>query len=317
MEGCPLTVEAPQSFGRQVDDAEPQKTSARTVAWRTIGVFAALGTLLLIPLPNDYRARWFGTATDLLHVPIFAALTWLLARFCWPRHLPTAIGLALAVAIGAELVQPIVGRSASWRDITLGVMGIGLTAAALQPRWPWACRAVVVAALGLTPLVYVSPVLIDAYRAWRTFPLLADFDAPFATRRWWLDGATLTPAGDIALVRYDANPEHGAAVVLFPVVRDWTGYERLEVEFSFEGEPLHLLISVRDGKRLPPELPRFDLHRRYPPGRHRVEIELADLARGGDFPPIELDRVQSLHLVAYDNAPRSIRLSPIRLSGKK
>jgi hypothetical protein len=105
-------------------------------------------------------------------------------------------------------------------------------------------------------------------------------------------------------------------MVLLPVVRDWSKYERLIVDFSFKGDPLLFLISVRDGKPVPDDEPRFDLWKRYPPGDHHVEIKLADLARGSDeFQPLEIDRIQSLHLVAVDQQPRTVRIGTIRLEG--
>ena len=116
---------------------------------------------------------------------------------------------------------------------------------------------------------------------------------------------------------FPPNPSRGTSAILFPVIRDWTAYETLEVSFEFEGEPLLFLISVRDGKKLPPELPRYDLWRRYSPGKHDVQIDLNELARGGNFPPIELHRVQSLHLVAVSDRPQSIIVRRVALTGRK
>ena len=65
--------------------------------------------------------------------------------------------------------------------------------------------------------------------------------------------------------------------------------------------------AVRDGKKVSPRLPRFDLWRQYEPGRHHVVIDLDDLRRGGRFPPIDMRRIQSFHLVAFDNKPRDIQ----------
>jgi hypothetical protein len=158
---------------------------------------------------------------------------------------------------------------------------------------------------------------MDALNAWRSFPVLADFQSPFDDRRWLFSEAELQRAPEGALLKLSAQKRSGSGIVLLPAVRDWTDYERLEIDFSFEGEPLLFLISVRDGKKLPPELPRYDLWRRYKPGTHHVRIELSELARGGNFPPIELDRVQSLHLIGFDDQPRTLLLEPIRLTGKK
>jgi hypothetical protein len=116
---------------------------------------------------------------------------------------------------------------------------------------------------------------------------------------------------------FPPNLSRGTSAILFPVIRDWSEYETLEVSFEFEGKPLLFLISVRDGKKLPPELPRFDLWRRYSSGKHDVKIDLNELAQGGAFPPIELHRVQSLHLVAFSDEPQSIVVRRIALADRK
>jgi hypothetical protein len=232
----------------------------------------------------------------------------------------TVVATAFFLAAGAEVVQPLFGRSASWRDLAYGVVGLAMAVVALRLHWSLPLRAGLVSALAMWPLAHVAPVLVDAYRGWSSFPVLADFDGPFCDRRWLCKprtGVHIHPVAGSAIVDFAADPESGAGMVLLPIVRDWSGYERLVIDFSFEGEPLFLLISVRDGKKLPPEKPRFDLWRHYQPGTHHVEIDLNDLARGGDFPPIELDRVQSLHLQVYDDQPRTVRLGPIRLEGHK
>jgi hypothetical protein len=187
----------------------------------------------------------------------------------------------------------------------------------LQGTWKLVWKVSLLTVLALWPLSHVGPVLLDAYRAWQDFPVLADFDGLFCDRRWLLKHVSLQAKNGTALVDFAAAPDSGAGIILLPVVRDWTQYQRLVIDFSFEGEPLLFLISVRDGKKLPPELPRFDLWRRNMPGKHHIEIDLSDLARGGSFPPIELDRVQSLHLEAYDDQPRTMRLGTIRLEGRK
>ncbi len=284
---------------------------------RTLFVLAALACLLLVPLPNGYRAIWFGDLSDMVHVPLFAIITFLLVRFCWPNWRLTVVVIAFLLAAGAEVVQPLFGRSASWRDLAYDTVGIAIAMVTLQRQWPLPWRSALVAALLMWPLAHVGPVLLDGYRAWRSFPVLADFDGPFCDRRWLRKRVRLQPAGGVAVVEFEAAPEQGAGMILLPVVRNWTGYQRLVIDFSFEGEPLLFLISVRDGKKLPPEVPRFDLWRHYQPGKHHVEIDLEELARGGNFPPIELDRVQSLHLEAFDDQPRIMRVGPIRLEGHK
>jgi hypothetical protein len=48
-----------------------------------------------------------------------------------------------------------------------------------------------------------------------------------------------------------------------------------------------------------------------------VRIDLNELAKGGTFPPIELDRVQSFHLVAYSDRPQTVTVHRIALAEKK
>jgi hypothetical protein len=273
----------------------------------------AIVGLLFVPLSNDYRALWYGEVTDALHVPLFAGLALVGGWLFGPRRTLPAVLLAVVLAAGAELVQPWFGRSASWRDLAYGLLGIGMARVWLQKSWPVVVRIAALGVLAVWPLSRTLPVTVDAARAWWNFPVLASFDGPFENRRWWLQGTTLmsTTPGGVCLSFQPS--EHGSSAILLPVVRDWRSYERLEFEFNVKDEPLHLLVSIRDGKRLPPELPRFDLWKTYSPGRHRVSIDLRALERGGSFPPIDLQRVQSFHLVAYSDRPRTIEISPIEL----
>ena len=283
------------------------------------GVAASAGLLsvilLLVPLGNDYRALWYGEVTDALHVPLFAGLMLVASWLCGPRHPWLAIGLTAGFAAGAEVVQPWFGRSASWRDLAYGILGVAMAGVWLQMSWRLAFRIAITVVLMAWPLSRTVPVTVDAVRAWRSFPILASFDGPFENRRWWLQGATLMPTTSNA-ARLRFQPSHqGSSAILFPVVRDWSKFATLEFEFEFEGEPLLLLVSIRDGKRLPPELPRYDLWKTYSAGRHHVSIDLRELERGGSFPPIDLKRVQSFHLVVYSDQPRTIAISPIELRG--
>lgn len=105
-----------------------------------------------------------------------------------------------------------------------------------------------------------------------------------------------------------------SSAILFPVVRDWRGYSRLCFAFSFSGEPLTILISVRDGMKVEPPAKRFDLLRRYESGTHSVCIDLGSLARGDEFAPLDFSRVQSLHLGLNQlTGPRELLLHSVHL----
>lgn len=274
----------------------------------------ATAALLFLPLGDGYRALWYSAALDAGHVPLFGLLTFLGGKYCWPRHPIVVVTLAAAMACLAEIIQPLVGRSGSWRDLAYGIIGIGIAMVRLPSSRPLWQRLAVSAILAAWPIAETCPLLLDAGWAWASFPMLAGDDSPWERRRWLLQNVQMSR--EKSAVRLAFGPDRrGSSAVLLPVVRDWRAYESLEVDFSFEGEPLLFLISVRDGKRLPPELPRFDLWRRYPPGRHHVRIDLSELERGGRFPPIDLQHIQSLHLVAYSEHPQVVDLHRIQLAG--
>jgi hypothetical protein len=299
------------SFDQSV--APPAEGSRRKAVMRAALFLLGTAALLFVPISNDYRALWFSAFQDACHIPLFAMLTWALIRFCWPRSSLSVIGALAVTALAVELIQPLVGRSASALDLFFGLVGIACAAIWLARSWPLWWRVAWILILVTWPIVHTGPVMVDAAWAWWKFPLLAGDNSPWPARRWYLQGASIPNARPGMQLAFAAN-EHGSGAILLPIMRDWRGFRTLEVDFEFEGEPLLLLISVRDGKQLPPELPRFDLWRRYPPGQHHVRIDLAELERGGSFPPIDLSRVQSLHLVAYSEHPREILLSRIRLA---
>lgn len=271
--------------------------------------------LLFLPLGNVYRALWYSAALDAGHVPLFGLLTFLAGKYCWPGRQIAVMISAATMACAAEIIQPFVGRSASWRDLAYGFIGIGIAMIWLRSSKPLWQRLAASAVLAAWPIERTFPLLLDAGWAWASFPVLARDDSPWERRRWLLQNVKMTQ--EQSRIRLAFGPDlHGSSAILLPVVRDWTHYQSLEVDFSFEGEPLLFLISVRDGKRLPPDLPRFDLWRRYSPGRHHVRIDLSDLERGGRFPPIELDHIQSLHLVAYSEHHQIVDLHRIQLAGR-
>lgn len=281
-----------------------------------VGLAAFAAALLFVPLPNDYRALWYGETMDACHVVLFALLTWSLARFVWPEKRLLPALLAAALAVSAEIVQPLIGRSGGLRDLAYGLLGIAIAVVWLSSTGRL-LKVAAMLALAAWPAINTAPLLIDAYWAWRSFPVLARFDSPLEERRWMLQGVRIVAPRPGSAVFEFAPSKSGSGAILLPVVRDWTGYQTLEVDFSFDGEPMMFLISVRDGKKLPPELPRYDLWRRYEPGTHQVRIDLEELARGGSFPPIDLTRVQSLHLVAYSDRVQIVELSRIELTGRK
>lgn len=298
----------------------------RAVAAVVVAASLATSAALLIPLPNDNRSAWVRQLLDLGHVPLFGLLTvcfwWAFQHSAW-----RAIGMSAVIAGACEVGQPVVGRSANPTDFLRGILGsllaVVVVNALKRPRTArrMAVSTTVAAVLLVWPVSDSVPVLFDAAVAYRSFPVICDFRTRWEATRWESDTVLVervqaNSPNDGWTGRMLFTPREGdaASVVLFPVVRDWRGYRRLCFTFSFSGEPLSILISVRDGLKVTPPAKRFDLVRRYESGTHHVCIDLDSLARGDEFAPLDFSRVQSLHLGLNQlTGPRELLLHSVHL----
>lgn len=260
-----------------------------------------------VPLPNEYRAVWFSRLQDTLHAPVFAFVAVCL-RLLFRRPLLQTMATGCGVAVFIEVIQAGVGRSMSMTDVAYD--GFGLAAAFLalrlwetQERWiARCCRVTLVILFLLTPLVLESPVLIDAWRAARDFPLLADFNSSGEIQRWYHSGITMRRVNVDGQWRgeiHNGSSQAYGSAILCPVIGDWSGYDRVCCEFSFTGPPMQILISARDANG------RIDITRRYAAGTYRVCVNLQDPVTAGDISQLDLTRVQSFHFALCDSPNRT------------
>ena len=282
-----------------------------TCSWLTAEFIAGSIAVLLIagllcPLPNTYRAIWLSCLMDVLHAPVFALITFVL-RLLFRKSLILTILLAVGVALLTEAVQAVIGRSMSLEDLAYNGLGV---AAAVIVLWPSdrakqvaRRRKVIVAILLLmAPLGHTAPVLIDASLAAGQFPVLSDFSSRWETERWY--------TSDVGLRRvfvdgsWQGEVDHpttavAGGAILFPVIRNWSAYERLWCEFSFTGSPMSVLISVRDAEG------RIEIHREYSSGTHRVSLNLRAPVSPVHSDSLDLNRIQSFHFVVDAPTNRS------------
>ncbi len=294
-----------------IDPSDHRREKLPTVFDGQWGTVAGLGLFLLtagflLPLPNAYRANWLSCLIDALHAPAFALIT-ISLRLLFGRSLFPTVLLAGGVALLTEVVQAGVGRSMSLEDLAYD--GLGVTAA-FSILWPMdserraaRCRNVIVAMILLvTPLGLVAPVLIDASLATVQFPVLADFSSRWETKRWYNSGVrmrrVLVDGNWRGEVNHPASADSGGAI-LFPVIRDWSAYERLWCEFSFTGPPMDILISVRDAGG------RVDICREYSSGTHRIVLNLRDPVSAGHSCNLDLTRIQSFHFALDASSDKS------------
>jgi hypothetical protein len=206
------------------DSQQPLDEPAKSWGWIGMAVIGLLLISLFVPVPGRFLSPWVGCLEDLVHVPLFGLLAWLIWRVAKVSSL-SAGGLALGLAIIVEPIQSLVGRSASLGDVLRGACGIAIflcwRAAATLPT-PRARMLVRLASVTLgagLPMAAAWPTLSDAVAAWRAFPVLADFSSSWQSYRWVADGCSLTcqeirPGRGVGILQCGA--EGLPALVLFP-----------------------------------------------------------------------------------------------------
>lgn len=221
-------------------------------------VVAVTTTVLLLarPMPPPWSTPRLARVGDLGHFFLFGGLTlafWWLFR----RRLLRAFLGALVLNGLCEAGQLLSARNADVMDFLRGLAG-SLAMVALI-RLAGGSKSLVRSGLFLTaalllavwPVVEGAPYLADMVDEYRRFPVLCDFRSPVQTTRWACRDAEIgyvppsgeddAPAAQITFYR----PR--AAVSLYPVVRDWSGYRRLCLELSTPGQSVPLVVVLRIG----------------------------------------------------------------------
>jgi hypothetical protein len=278
-------------------------------------LIALVAFVLFVPLPHAWRSTWRSKLLDLGHIPLFALVTVALYRNL-RLGLTGAFCVATASAGVCELLQAAAHRSADISDFLRGAIGsliaVLLVTGSRRPhRWVLCTAASVM--LLIWPVADATPRLWDAWTAYQAFPVISDFETRWASHRWYKDNATVECVKGLGHVNFFPTTRGTSGIILFPVIQDWSRYRYLCCDFFLPGE-MTLLISVRDGRRIVGDRKRFDLQQQYEVGNHKVKIDLQSLARGDEFAPLDLTRIQSFHIVARDlQHSRELILEHVRL----
>lgn len=281
-------------------------------SWIAGGVILlGLCGLLLWPLHFDYHPLWVDRGLDFSHIPLFLILVASLRLFVG-LSLRNACVSGIVLATLFEIVQPAVGRSGGWLDLVYGLCGSMIATVGLCRSWRWSSK---LAAIGLlfAPAAWNDfPTFIDAWLAWRQFPMIAQFDTPFARSRWVIQAMEFSRVMDSGQFQTTDQADGRAAV--HPVVVDWSAYKEVVVDFTIVDEPLDLLIAIRDSVAYPPEVSRYNHPRRkFEPGRHEVVIPFTDLTTSTRFPPLDMHKIQNVILVPRQRGKRIFQVHSIYL----
>ncbi|MFO7577108.1 MAG: VanZ family protein [Pelovirga sp.] len=282
------------------------------------------------PGPDALRSVRYGwMAGHLLCFALWSCLylIWRGKLSFW-RQLTEVVLLCVLVGGATEILQSLVGREPSWRDVANDVLG-GLLAVLFfssekhqLPIWRLRLLRCPVVLLVVWSLLPLSRAVIDDLLAWRQFPLLSGFETPFEDTRWGGKSRRrvddrIAYAGEKSLrVELVAGRYPGVFLNHFPA--DWRDYESLSLQiYNPDSEPLELHLRIHD------QLHRtFDyLHRdRFNtpvdlmPGWNEVQARLAEVASAPRERDFDLGRVAGVGLFAVSlEQPRVIYLDEIRL----
>lgn len=236
------------------------------------GLLGCVAIGLVFPFPTE--GRLWGELFDLAHAPVFCGVLLLIVGSCDPgavglskRHvvlLPmtaaAVLGIvAVLVTAGAvaEVLQALVGRSASFGDIAAN--SIGLVAGVC---WVIRCRSVpisagrkyAVAGMALLISVSVSPLLDvwDCVLQIRSFPMLASFERPRELRNWNSHAARLSQSSEWATDgdfcgRLDLLPGNYPGMLMTWFARDWTQQNSFDLQLKNPGTTdLQIVVKLHD-----------------------------------------------------------------------
>jgi hypothetical protein len=312
------------------------RKTRRCFAGVIVGICAAIA--IWAPDPDRYQ-RSLVSFHDFLHFPGFAFVVGVLlvgfaeapevSRRGRIQRLLGICFVAIAVGVGVELVQAMVGGFGDPWDVLFDGGGIVAAAVLAASQWRdiptstrWLLRSVALAiALGFLMPTFVA--LVDEARARKQFPVLADFGARSElTRFTWSawSSAVLEQAdrmdGSHQALRLSLSPGKypGLSFEFFP--RDWRGWRQFVLVCANPGkEPLPLTIRINDIEHNQEYEDRYNRTFTLAPGANEIRMLLSDVESAPRTRKLDLARVELVVAFVYDlREPRELLLHEIRLT---
>ena len=297
---------------------------------RTIIFFGAILCTLALFVPFRFGSDWFiwGPLFDAGHYPLFLVATLTVARAAkyFPQAVPASLSnpylLASLFAVGAELVQPWFGRSASFKDIQNGLLGVAAAGMVLEAKVLEASLRVKFATAVSLALLCI-PLLWPLTHSWDTlkwrkqaFPLLADFTDVEEKLLW----AAIRPEENRSLLSAelsfisDSSLHGGAALSVKTIGGNWAGveyaagglswgnYSKLSIVlYNPSAEQFTLNVRIDDFEECKLFSDRFNKSVLLHPGRNQIEIPTLDIKNAPASRTLELERIKRLMLFTDKN----------------
>jgi hypothetical protein len=282
------------------------------------------------PGPDSLRSLRFGWVSG--HLVCFAL--WGYLYLSWRGNLPIrrllveVVLLSFLVGGTTEVLQSLVGREPSWRDLFNDVLGGLLAVIFFAPgrhqlvaplRHATQLLLLLVVAWSLIPF---TRALADEIISRHQFPLLSGFETPFEHTRWggksrrYIDQEVVYRGQKALRVELVAGWYPGVFLNFFPA--DWRGYAALQMHVHHAlVEPLELHLRIHDQQHRDFDnvhRDRFNYTLLLEPGWNRVRVLLADVASAPRGRELDLRRVAGVGLFAVSlEDPQVITIDEVRL----
>jgi hypothetical protein len=224
-----------------------------------------------------------------------------------------------------ELVQPYFGRTASWRDLEIDLLGAFLGILFLAPARRTVRRGMIacgqIAVVGVAVVVFYEPVttIWDMRQASRQFPVLSDFETCFEAKRWSsgeIDKGIACHGERSLRVFLDTKKYPGTT--LKRSFGDWRGYSTFAFSiYNPDPDALRITVSIRDEehfRRGGEYHDRFNRTYKMEQGWNDVSIPVADIENAPAARKLELNHLSEVVIFTVDPpAPRMMYLDYVRL----
>lgn len=309
--------------------AFPRSGYARITCFIVVGVGIPL---LFIPWNDTYHPRSLKLAWNFGHVLLYGgAASLLFVYWHWFRirsyeaQIGILVVLALSTGLAIEAIQLYTGGDFSLQDVCLDITGACLVAA-IKPQFsnslikysPWILRLAVISYL-LLRAYPVGVSLVDEYRAYRQFPVLADFGSPLELDRFGgAHGLKFTDEG--MEVSFGTEKYSGFSLKYFR--RDWSGYHDLNIEIQNpEDTDVYLTCRIHDQHHNQSYQDRYNRRFRVIPGAQRIKIDLDAVRAAPRTRTMDMEKIGGLGCFTVSLATpvtliiRKIALSNFQFAG--
>lgn len=329
-----------------IDNAKPgdflTRNSSRSleIPITLLVVTCALVAITNIPILPD--TRFFKALQNFGHAPLFGAAAVVIARAFLRREQRThasmhsllpfwiALGIALLLGAGTEMVQGLLGGDAEVQDVIADTAGAASflaihwsIAAANSRGWRWLARIPAAALLGWCAV----PVMAAGTATWhrnRIFPILADFNSRlgasfYAVRNARCEpvpapsGAELPLGNRMAKITFE--PAQYPSFFLEEPYPDWTGYKDLRfLVYSELPGPITLAIRIHDAHHNNETADRFNAALAIKPGLNPIRIPLRDIESAPSGRRMDMRAIRSLMIFAIaPSMPVTVFVGDLRL----